>query len=105
MKKFDSCYDSKLRVCVLPGGVVTCDNDVFLLDPQRFVLETWIFQHLHLSVEAVDVEVDDRSQMTLRCCACHTGFKRYENVRGRPDFLTNLPDTFFWNPWSMYELP
>ena len=24
---------------------------------------------------------------------------------GRPDFLKNLPDTFFWNPWSMYERP
>ena len=24
---------------------------------------------------------------------------------GQPDFLTNVPDTFFGNPWSMYERP
>ena len=30
-------------------------------------------------------------------------FIRY--ILGRPDFLTDLPDTFFWLPWGMYEWP
>ena len=24
---------------------------------------------------------------------------------GRPDILADFPDTFFWNPWGMYERP
>ena len=32
--------------------------------------------------------------------SCH-----FDYILGRPNYLTNLPDPFFWNPWSMYEQP
>ena len=45
--------------------VVTCDNDIFLLDPQRFVGQGGVEQGLRLSVEAIDVEVKNRSRMIV----------------------------------------
>ncbi len=41
--------------------VVTCHNNIFLFDPQRFVRQGGVKQGLCLSVEAIDVEVKNRS--------------------------------------------